>query len=91
VQAYLVPPKGEVKRAPQALKSFVKTSLEPDQTSQIALSISLRDLTFYDVDEGRWCVASGIHRVDIGFSSRDIKQSVNIEIAEPFFLEEGSF
>ncbi|MBJ7555901.1 glycoside hydrolase family 3 C-terminal domain-containing protein [Marinomonas spartinae] len=91
VQAYLVPPKGEITRAPQALKSFVKTFLEPDQMSQITLPISLRDLAFYDVGEGRWCVASGVHRVDIGFSSRDIKQSVNIEIAEPFFLEEGSF
>lgn len=87
VQAYVAPPEGEVKRAPQSLKGFAKMHLNAAQTSDITMPISLRDLAFYDVEESKWCVSAGTYRIDLGFSSRDIQQSVNIDIAEPFFLE----
>jgi beta-glucosidase len=64
----------EVVRPVKELKAFRKISLAPGETKTVRLTLSPRDLAYYDVHRKQWRSTPGLHRIYVGSSSRDIRQ-----------------
>lgn len=87
VQLYISAPQGELLREPQALKGFTKVSLQPGETRQVTLQLPWKDLACYHPGIGRWIIESGIYRVKLGTSSRDILLECDLQvISEPQYV-----
>ncbi|KAL5339777.1 putative beta-glucosidase E [Aspergillus crustosus] len=56
----------------RVLRNFTKVSLEPAETGKISLSVSRKDLSYWDVEEQNWVLPSGEYVFSVGFSSRDL-------------------
>ncbi|AHG19290.1 beta-glucosidase [Chania multitudinisentens RB-25] len=80
VQLYISAPQGELLREPQALKGFTKISLQPGETRQVTLKLHWKDLACYHPGIGGWIVESGIYRIKLGKSSRDISLESDLQV-----------
>jgi len=75
VQLYLGLPETAVNQPPRWLRAFEKIALAPGDTKRVQLPINRRDLSYWDVGQGRWVVADGCYSIMVGASSRDIRVS----------------
>ena len=75
VQLYVAPPKGEVERPVRELKDFGKVFLQPGETKTVEMQLTERDLSYWDIATHDWKATRGTYRIEIGTSSRDIKQT----------------
>lgn len=81
VQIYVSKPNSNIDRPAQELKAFKKTrSLAPGETEQLAISIPVSDLRYWDEQSGGWKLESGLYAIKVGTSSRDIKAAKEITI-----------
>lgn len=76
VQLYVAPPKSEVERPVRELKDFGKVFLQPGETKTVKMQLTKRDLSYWDTAAHDWEATRGTYRIEIGTSSRDIKQTV---------------
>jgi beta-glucosidase len=60
------------------LRGFAKVELEPDESVEIVLPLTARDLSHWNAREKRWQVQPGSYRVEVGASSRDIRLTAPI-------------
>jgi len=74
-QLYLEDPECSVIRPKKELKGFVKVFLSAGEEQTVFISLSRRDLSFYDVTRQAWHMEPGNFVVHIGSSSRDIRLS----------------
>lgn len=72
-QLYIGDPICSVLRPPKELRNFKKVELKPGETKKIKLSISKRDLSFYDETTEEWTLEKGEFKVFVGASSGDIR------------------
>ncbi|MGB3254568.1 glycoside hydrolase family 3 C-terminal domain-containing protein [Buttiauxella gaviniae] len=87
VQLYLSAPQGEIQREPQALKAFGKVALAAGETRTVTLTLNREDLAYYNPVLSRWVIDSGLYRIKIGKSSRDIAFTSEVRvISEPVLL-----
>lgn len=70
----------DVFKAPKELKAFDKVYLSPEESRQITLSITERDLAYYNTKVHDWVVENGTYPILIGSSSRDIRLQEKITI-----------
>lgn len=79
-QLYVSDPVCSVMRAEKELKAFEKVFLKPGESKTIELTLKIADLAFYDETKKDWNVEAGEFVLQIGNSSRNISQTVKIEV-----------
>jgi len=73
VQLYLHDKEASVARPIKELKGFDKVYLAPGESKQISISLTKRDLSFWDVTINNWQAESGTFEVMLGSSLSDIR------------------
>lgn len=82
VQLYVSKSSSKIERAEKELKAFKKISVGKGQTTKINVSIPVKDLAYFDSDSMKWIVEPGDYKILAGSSSRDIRQTITINVAE---------
>merc|ERR1712224_1140967 len=73
VQLYLGFPK-EAGEPPLQLKGFQKTkTLQPGEAQTISMKLGKRDMSIWDSNAHAWSLVTGVFKVMVGSSSRDIR------------------
>lgn len=72
-----------VPRAVRELKNYEKIYLEPGEEKQVVMQLDKNAFSYYDVTEGvkDFVVDNGTYLLELGVSSRDIKQSRQINVS----------
>lgn len=88
-QLYVAAPRSNALSKPEKeLKAFVKTKLlQPGETQVLTMQLSLQDLASFNDKESAWVVDSGTYDIQIGSSSRDIRQHLSLTVAKPSIAE----
>ena len=82
-QVYVQAPKGKLEKPAQELKAFAKTrELKPGESQTLTMTIPVRDLASFDEAGSQWLTEAGTYTFRIGSSSRDIKATAQLKIAE---------
>lgn len=82
VELYVSAPGKDMDKPAQELKAFAKTNcLQPSESQTVSLSINIRDLASYSEATAEWVVEPGLYTLSIGASSRDIRCSLQTEVA----------
>lgn len=71
---------GVVDRPEKELKNFKKIFLKAGESIKISFTLPREAFAYYDVISKQFEIDPGMHKVMLGFSSRDIKFSQSIEI-----------
>ncbi|WP_022891012.1 glycoside hydrolase family 3 C-terminal domain-containing protein [Agromyces subbeticus] len=80
VQVYTSLPGSTVTRAPRELKGFAKVVLAAGESREVEVHVRREDLAYWDTRVDRWLVEGGTYIVEIGASSRDIRQTVSVAV-----------
>ena len=81
IQVYISKPDTGIDRPLQELKAFGKTRLLPPGASQsLSFSIPVSDLRYWDEEASRWMLEPGSYQIRVGASSRDIRQTVELDL-----------
>lgn len=80
VQVYVHDRECSAYRPPQELKAFTKVWLEPGETRTVRLTLTGRDLSFWNEAYRRWTVETGEFELRVGASSRDIRAVAVISV-----------
>ncbi|MCR8693753.1 glycoside hydrolase family 3 C-terminal domain-containing protein [Rhodococcus pyridinivorans] len=80
VQVYVGVPDSSVARAPRELKGFTKVRLEPGESQRVAVHVRRDDLAYWDTRVDSWVVEGGTYSIEIGASSRDIRQTLTVDV-----------
>ncbi|MBR4728915.1 MAG: fibronectin type III-like domain-contianing protein, partial [Prevotella sp.] len=82
-QVYVQAPKGRLEKPAQELKAFAKTrELQPGEIQTLTMNIPVRDLASFDEANSQWLTEAGTYTFCIGASSRDIRCSAPLKLAE---------
>jgi len=80
VQAYISEMKPTVLRPLKELKAFSKITLDAGEVKQVELTLPVKNWAFYDDKVSEWKINPGRYTINIGTSSSDIRQKINILI-----------
>lgn len=81
VQCYTEKLNSTIDRPIRELKAFAKTtSLQPEASDSLYMAIPIKDLRYWNEDEGDWSLEQGAYKIKIGASSRAIKLEAEIEL-----------
>jgi beta-glucosidase len=83
VQCYVHDQKASVPRPWRELKAFQKVMLEPGETKTVSMVLDAADFSFWDIRTSEWMLEPGAFELLIGNSSRDVQQTVTIEVSPP--------
>jgi beta-glucosidase len=87
VQVYVSGPGWE---APRRLGGFGKVELQPGETRRIEVPIDPRLLSVWFAGRPGWTRAAGAYTVTLGHSSRDLGESVTIELPPAYLPPDWS-
>jgi len=76
VQVYLSLIEEGTPRPLRELKGFERVSMKPGESRQVTIKIPSEDLRYWHPDLHHWVDPSGPMKFEVGFSERDIRQSV---------------
>lgn len=79
VQLYVRPRTPRLARPFQELKAFAKLTLGPGATATARLTLDDRAFAAWDPKPHRWTIDPGPFELHIGSSSRDIRQTIEVE------------
>ncbi|KAL5356253.1 putative beta-glucosidase G [Aspergillus floccosus] len=60
------------------LRGFDKVALKPGESGAASFQLMRRDLSYWDVVSQQWLIPEGEFVIRVGFSSRDLKETVRI-------------
>jgi beta-glucosidase len=80
VQLYVHDLKPQVDKPVRELKGFARVALQPGETKPVTFNITPRDLAYFDVAGKQWKADAGDYEIDVGTSSRDIRQKANVHL-----------
>ncbi len=80
VQLYVSDKHSSVDRPVRELKGYEKVSLEAGESKKVFFKLDKTAFAYYSTDEHDWVVEDGRYDIEIGSSSRDIRQSAYIFI-----------
>lgn len=82
VQLYVSAPDVAANKPEKELKAFAKTKeLKPGEAVVVTLKVNADDLVSYDEAASAWVVTPGNYKFLVGASSRDIKATLEAEVA----------
>lgn len=81
VQVYIKDKTNATRRPEKELKGFEKVELAPGETKTIIIPLDKRSFAWYNEEIHDWYVASGKYEILVGTSSRNIAETLEIEIA----------
>ena len=82
-QVYVMAPQGRLEKPSHELKAFAKTcELQPGESQTLTMVIPVRDLASFDEANSQWITEAGNYIFQIGSSSRDIKATASLKLAE---------
>ena len=84
VELYIHDLHPKIDKPVRELKGFAKVSLQPGETKTVNFQISPRDLAYFDVPGKQWKADAGDYEVQIGASSRDIRQQGELALNADF-------
>lgn len=76
VQLYLHDIKSSVPRPIKELKGFSKIALKAGESGRVEITLTQRDLSFWDIHTGNWLAEPGEFEVMLGSSVEDIRQRI---------------
>ena len=79
-QLYTSDPVCSVMRPEKELKAFEKIFLKPGETKTVEMQVKVADLAFYDESKKGWNTEAGEYILQLGNSSRNIFQKLNISV-----------
>ncbi|KAH6995946.1 glycosyl hydrolase family 3 N terminal domain-containing protein [Ilyonectria sp. MPI-CAGE-AT-0026] len=81
-QIYVSLPQDEVPSGTpvQILRGFDKPSVRPGKEQSVKFALTRRDVSFWDVEAQNWRIPKGKIELHIGFSSRDIRKTLSVEL-----------
>lgn len=80
VQLYLGMADSVVARPPREFKGVATAALEPGADAAIEMDVPRGELAYWHRGLDDWAVEGGEYRVDVGFSSRDIRLSATVPV-----------
>lgn len=80
LQLYINDLKASVQRPPKELKDFQKVHLKAGQKKTVYFTLKKRDFAFWDENTSFWKVEPGEFEIQVGTSSDDTNQKVDISI-----------
>lgn len=87
VQLYIHDLHPKIDKPVRELKGFAKVALRPGETKAVQFKISPADLAYFDESGKQWKADAGEYEVEIGASSRDLRQQavfkLNGDYTEP--------
>ncbi|MFF0345750.1 glycoside hydrolase family 3 C-terminal domain-containing protein [Kribbella sp. NPDC004875] len=79
-QLYTRQQRSRVKQPLRQLRAFRQVSLQPGETAEVALTIAINDLGFWDVTRDRHCVETARHSIMVGRSSTDLRLTATLDV-----------
>jgi beta-glucosidase len=81
IQVYTQKKNSSIDRPIRELKGFAKTKLlEVNEKEDIVISIAIKDLRYWNESIEQWTLEQGSYIINIGNSSRDILQEIEIKL-----------
>jgi len=80
VQLYSSKTDSKIERAAQELKGFQKVSVGAGKSVIVKIQVPVKELAYYNVATKSWTVEPGKYVLNIGNSSRDIKNKIDVII-----------
>lgn len=80
MQLYVSDVESSVIRPLQELKGFAKIELQPGEERIVTFTLDKRSFAYYNVKLADWHVESGMFKISVGSSSRDIRLSAELEV-----------
>ena len=80
VQLYVSPQAPTAFRPDAELKGFEKIALQPGEQKEVSFTLDDRAFAFYNTATQGWHVESGMYRILVGASSRDIRLDGEVEV-----------
>ena len=59
---------------PRSLKGYRKVSLRPGRAKTVRMTLTDRDLAYWNAEANGWRIAAGSYRLFAGFSSRAVRR-----------------
>ncbi|MGW0480416.1 glycoside hydrolase family 3 C-terminal domain-containing protein [Nonomuraea sp. NPDC003214] len=81
VQLYVAFDEERPTRPRHELRGFAKIGLEPGASERVSFTLTGRDLAWWSASRGGWRIDPGAFTVEVGASSRDIRQ--RLELSTP--------
>jgi len=74
----------QIDKPVRELKGFSKIALQPGETKTVQFTINPRDLAYFDAPGHQWKADAGGYEIEVGASSRDIKQTAALQLSGTF-------
>ena len=89
-QLYLSAPATKLDKPAIELKGFAKTkSLSPGASQTLSFELDARALASYDTAQEAWFAEAGTYTVNVGASSKNIKQTATFKLESDMVVEKG--
>ncbi len=82
VQIYVEDLATQETKAVRQLRAFDKTELAPGETKTLSFKLPQRAFAWWDRSLSDWQVTPGRYRIHAGSSSRDLRQSLDLDLSE---------
>ncbi|HKE60744.1 MAG TPA: glycoside hydrolase family 3 C-terminal domain-containing protein [Pyrinomonadaceae bacterium] len=90
VELYLSAPRQKLSKPESELRAFAKTRLlQPGESQTLTFTLTAKDLASYDPATSAWVAEAGRYKVMVGTSSRNIKQSAPLDLAQDLVVEKS--
>ena len=84
MQLYVHELKPQIDKPVRELKGFARVVLQPGETKPVTFTVTPRDLAYFDVVGKQWKADAGDYEIEVGASSRDIRQKTNVHLDSAF-------
>ena len=84
VEMYVHDPSPKIDKPVRELKAFAKVELAPGETKTVQFQIKPRALAYCDVPGKQWKADAGGYDVQVGASSRDIRQQAQVRLTADY-------
>ena len=79
-ELYVHDPDPKIDKPVRELKGFGKVDLRPGETKTVTMTLRPRDLAYCDVPGKQWKADAGRYEIEVGGSSRDIRQQASLRL-----------
>ncbi len=83
-ELYVHDPSPKIDKPVRELKGFGKVDLLPGQTKIVTMTLRSRDLAYCDVPGKQWRADAGAYDIEVGASSRDIRQRATLRLTATY-------